>query len=483
VLAVEIHQRSLTSSDISMDLELTGLTTLPDLMRKAPYVLFAGNNTRMRVEWQLILSDTCLFEWGEDTSYSRASLETAEYGDDHQFSRTVAGLTPGQMYYYRVTAGGNQYTGSFRAAPADDAVAVKFFAYGDTRTYPADHDDVAALMVSKYAADPDLQTMTLNVGDLVSDGDIESNWDDQFFDPAYTNIQAVLGNLAYQACIGNHEGSGDLFVKYFPYPYVSDRYWSFDYGPAHFVVVDQYVSYSTGSAQLNWIENDLAATTKPWKFIYLHEPGWGGGSHSNNINVQTYIQPLCEQYGVYMVFAGHNHNYVRAVVNGVQHITTGGGGAPLYAPNLTWPNVVTGTMAHHFCIVDIDRGVLHFSAITKDDVLIDSLTIFLPGAGVPDRGDAPGNTYLDLGTASPNPFYLHTEIELSLSREMDVVVAIYDVDGRVVRNLIDHRIGPGKYLVEWDGMDDVGFAAPPGLYFCRVQSAGEVDVEKLVLLK
>jgi len=483
VLAVEIHQRSLTSSDISLDLELTGLTTLPDLMRKAPYVLYAGNNARMRIEWQLILSDTCLFEWGEDTSYSRASLETTERGDDHQFSRTVAGLTPGEMYYYRVTAGGNQYAGSFRAAPAADAVEVKFFAYGDTRTYPADHDDVAARIVSKYTADPDLQTMIINVGDLIADGDIESHWDDQFFSPAYANIQEVLGNLAYQACMGNHEGSGDLFVKYLPYPFVSDRYWSFDYGPAHFVVVDQYVSYTTGSAQLTWIENDLAASTKPWKFIHLHQPGWGGGSHTNDFNVQNYIQPLCEQYGVYMVFAGHNHNYVRALVNGVHHITTGGGGAPLYAPNLTWPNVVTGTMAHHFCVVEIDRGALHFSAITKDDVLIDSLTIFLPGAGVPDRGDAAGDRLFDLGAASPNPFDLHTEIELSLSRESHVTVAIYDVDGRVVRSLIDHSIGPGKYLVEWDGMDDVGFAVPPGIYFCRVEGARDVDVEKLVLLK
>jgi len=483
VLAVEIHQRSLSSSDVSLDLELKGLTAFPELMRKAPYVIYAGNNTQMQIKWQLILSDTCLFEWGEDTSYSHASLETLEYGSDHQFSRTVAGLTPGEMYYYRVTAGAYEYTGSFRAAPPDDAMQVKFFAYGDTRSYPADHDAVAARIVSKYTADPDLQTMILSVGDLVNDGDIESDWDNQFFSPAYGNIQQMLGNLAYQACIGNHEGSGNLFRKYFPYPFTSDRYWSFDYGPAHFVVVDQYVSYVPGSAELAWIESDLATTTKPWKFIYLHEPGWTGGSHSNNTNVQNYIQPLCEQYGVYMVFGGHNHNYVRALVNGVHHVTTGGGGAPLYAPNLTWPNVVTGAKEHHFCMLEIDGGTLHFSAITEDDSLIDSLTIVLPDAGIPDRGEAAAEGTFDLGAAVPNPFHQRTEIELSFSQESAVRVAIYDVDGRVVRNLIDSRLGPGKYLLEWDGMDDVGFAAPPGIYFCRVYGDRIADVGKLVLLK
>ena len=38
--------------------------------------------------------------------------------------------------------------------------------------------------------------------------------------------------------MGNHEGPATLFVKYFPYPFVGGRYWSFDYGPIHVTVVD-----------------------------------------------------------------------------------------------------------------------------------------------------------------------------------------------------------------------------------------------------
>jgi flagellar hook assembly protein FlgD len=140
-------------------------------------------------------------------------------------------------------------------------------------------------------------------------------------------------------------------------------------------------------------------------------------------------------------------------------------------------------MAHHFCVIEIDGGEMHFSVITAQDSLIDSLTIALPDAGIPGREGAVADRAFDLGAAAPNPFHQYTEIELSLSREAEVTVAIYDVDGRVVRNLIDSRLGPGKYLVEWDGMDDVGFAAPPGIYFCRVEGDRNVDVGKLVLLK
>ena len=127
-------------------------------------------------------------------------------------------------------------------------------------------------------------------------------------------------------------------------PFSADRYWSFDYGPAHFVMLDQYVDYAVGSPQYTWLVNDLAASTKIWKFIVMHEQGWStGGGHENNTTVQTIIQPLAELYGVSIVFGGHNRYYARAVVNGVQHLTVGGGGAPLYTPDPGQPFIVTAS--------------------------------------------------------------------------------------------------------------------------------------------
>jgi len=372
VLAVEVHQRSGTSSDISFDLELIGTKSVT---RKAPYLIYNGDNTQMQVLWQLILTDTCAIEWGADTLYSMGSEQTYEYGGDHQHSYTIADLTPGSKYYYRVTVNEDNYPGSFHAAPATNATAVPFLAYGDTRTYPADHDDVAAAVVATYEADEDFQSFILCAGDLVNNGNAESDWDGQFFDPSYANIQELLATLPYQACMGNHEGTGVLFTKYFPYPFVAGRYWSFDWGPAHFVCVDQYTSYGSGSAQLTWIENELATTTKPWKFVYLHEPGWSAGGHGNETPVQDYIQPLCEQYGVSIVFGGHNHYYARAVVNGIQHVTTGGGGAPLRTPDSGYPNIVVATKVHHFCTVELDGDVLEFKAVTSAGAVIDSFTI------------------------------------------------------------------------------------------------------------
>ena len=258
---------------------------LADLFRKEPYLIFSGDPTRMTVLWQLTATDTSLVQWGVDSSYATGGVLTTEYGTDHQHWWTLEDLTPGQHYLYRVVVQGVSHPGSFNAAPPPTASRLDFLAYGDTRSYPADHDQVAASMMATWNAAPTFQSFALVVGDLVDNGANELDWTNQFFSPAYRHIRDFMAQVPYQSCMGNHEGNGILFVKYFPYPFVNTRYWSFDYGPLHVAVVDQYTTYTSGSAQYNWLASDLAASPKPWKFIALHEPGWSaGGGHDKFVS-------------------------------------------------------------------------------------------------------------------------------------------------------------------------------------------------------
>ena len=360
-------------------------------LKKGSYLLWPGTNTEMMVLWQLDSTMTCTLEWGQDTNYSTGSVQTSEHGTDHQHEYTISGLSPGTKYYYRVTAGAEQPTGSFWSAPPADATKIKFLAYGDTRTNPDKHDLVCEEMVDTFQADPNYQTFTLLTGDWVAVGERESDWTNQFFDPSYVNTHYMQANLPINGCIGNHEwDSGSipptLFDKYWPYPYVSGFYWSFDYGPVHVAVVDQYdEAYGAGSDQLTWLENDLAATTKEWKFIMLHEPGYSaGGGHDDEIDVQTYIQPLCETYGVDIVFAGHNHYYARCDANGIKHITTGGGGVSLDSADPHYSIYVeTTTSAWHFCTIEIDGTTLNFEAREPNGSLVDSFSLYVEGTEPP----------------------------------------------------------------------------------------------------
>lgn len=141
-------------------------------------------------------------------------------------------------------------------------------------------------------------------------------------------------------------------------------------------MLDAYTAYTTESAQYSWFKADLAASTKTWKIVMIHEPGWSAnGGHLNNTTVQTAIQPLLVQYGVAMLLAGHNHYYARANVNGVVHLTVGGGGAPLYTPATGQPNIVTATKACSFGEFTISGNTLTAKIVNNSGATIDTFTI------------------------------------------------------------------------------------------------------------
>ncbi|MEE9366236.1 MAG: metallophosphoesterase, partial [Dehalococcoidales bacterium] len=375
VLAVEIHQYNGTSDDISFDLSLR---QVPVDVRKGPYLIYPGNNTEMMVLWQLEAPVSLPLKWGQDTNYSEGS-ETPEVYGDTQYRHTITGLTPGVKYYYEVQRAGS---GSFFAAPPDDTANVKFLAFGDTRTNPGIHNTVNGAMINVYTSDPAYQTFTMLTGDWVNNGDSESDWTGQFFDRSLSSVMAMHANLPANGCIGNHEQSGGLYDKYWPYPYESGgRWWSFDYGPAHVAVVVLTSEYgggaSLGEAQKAWLEADLAASTKEWKFLQFHAPIYSaGGNHPNSTTEQAYIQNLCINYNVDMVFCGHNHYYAHCDVDDVKHITTGGGGAPLNNPNSSYhESIVAVSRTNHFCKIDIHGLLLDFEAVTSAGAVIDSFTL------------------------------------------------------------------------------------------------------------
>ncbi len=345
---------------------------------KSPYLLYTGKNTEMLIIWQTANSNSCRVDWGTDESYSIGTQTTSEFGTDHQHKLILTGLTPGTKYFYKVTINNTELkTGNFMSGVADNETAISFYAYGDTRTYPEDHDVVAKKILDEIALHPESQSIMMFSGDFVQYGNTEESWTNEFFDPQYTNIQTLISRIPYLTTMGNHEGQGLLFGKYYPYPqFASGRYYySFDFGPVHFTILDQYIPYTPGSDQYTWLENDLAKSTKQWKIIMDHEPGWSAyplsGGHSNNITVQNFIHPLCLKYGVQFVVSGHNHYYSRANVNNVMHITSGGGGAPLYPPEAR-ENIVKMDKSYHFCKIDIDKNNLKFTAERSDGTIIES---------------------------------------------------------------------------------------------------------------
>jgi len=347
------------------------------VLKKGPTLIYTGTNTMMRVVWQWSANVAFQIQWGTSTSYaSGAAAVSASDTTNHMYRYDIAGLTPGTKYYYRILTGSQCASSSFYAAPATSATSLKFFSYGDTRTNGSAHNGLAGQIDSIFAADPAFQTLNLNVGDWVS-SDSESAWTGEWFASGYTNIRKQDASIADIGVRGNHEGAATYWKRYWPEPFQSGGlYWSFDYGPMHVTMLDQYTSYSAGSTQYNWLKADLANSTKKWKMVVLHEPGWSsGGGHGNNTTVQNDLQPLFVQYGVAIVFGGHNHYYARASVNGVTHLTVGGGGAPLYTPASGYPNIVKTYKGYSFGEFTISGNTLTAKILSSSGAIVDSFTI------------------------------------------------------------------------------------------------------------
>ena len=347
------------------------------VLTKGPTLIYTGTNTKMRVFWQWSSNVAFQMQWGTDTSYTQGNVAVNPTDTtNHLYTYDISGLTPGAKYFYRVVTGSQCSSATFYAAPASTASTVKFISYGDTRTNGSIHNGLAGQVVSLFQSDPAFQTFNINVGDWVS-ADSESAWTSEWFASAYTNLRKQDANIADIGVRGNHEGAATFWKRYWPEPFQSaGLYWSFDYGPMHIAMLDAYTSYSAGSAQYNWLKADLAASTKTWKFVVIHEPGWSaGGGHANNTTVQNDLQPLFVQYGVSILFSGHNHYYARASVNGVTHLTLGGGGAPQYTPASGQPNIVVTSKSYSFGEFTISGNTLTAKIVNNSGATVDTFTI------------------------------------------------------------------------------------------------------------
>jgi len=86
-----------------------------------------------------------------------------------------------------------------------------------------------------------------------------------------------------------------------------------------------------------------------------------------------------------------------------------------------------------------------------------------------------------LASHGPNPANPSTVIRYYLPEDDRVQVTIYDVNGRIVRTLVDARQAAGPRAAAWDAQDDDGRPVSSGIYFYRVATPVAERVQKIVV--
>jgi uncharacterized protein YndB with AHSA1/START domain len=90
---------------------------------------------------------------------------------------------------------------------------------------------------------------------------------------------------------------------------------------------------------------------------------------------------------------------------------------------------------------------------------------------------------LSLSQNFPNPFNPVTTISYYLPEDSPVTLAVYDVSGRRVVELIGKAEKKGRHSVAWNGKDGMGESVASGIYFCKLRAGDATETRKIVLVR
>jgi acid phosphatase type 7 len=310
-------------------------------LRRAPYVQRVDTGSAL-VAFRLDTPcDQATVRFGPPGSTQAQSARSSDTGTRHAVR--LSGLQPSTEYSYQVDAcGATDGPHRFVTASPAGSERVHFVAMGDSGTGGTSQKAVGEAML---ASRPEL---FLALGDNAYESGTETEWETHFFQP----LARLLSDVPVYAVLGNHEyetaqAQPALDNLYQPdnNPAGTERYYSFDWGPVHFVALDSMcllgftqASSCTAAVQLQWLEQDLAATRQPWKVVSFHHPPYSSGEHGSTTQLHKSLTPLLERFGVDLVLTGHDHEYERSYslksgerVNpgqsGITYVVVGSGGA------------------------------------------------------------------------------------------------------------------------------------------------------------
>jgi hypothetical protein len=147
-----------------------------------------------------------------------------------------------------------------------------------------------------------------------------------------------------------------------------------------------------------------------------------------------------------------------------------------------------------FDATDLEDGdyLANLVVMSSDPVtpeVIVPVILHVTGAGYVMPVDSAVGTDLGLPTvhalhaSAPNPFRGRSTIRFDLPRQSAVDLRVFDVSGRLVRVLVNESLPRGPHAARWDGFDQSGSRAAPGVYFYRMVADEFSSVRKLVVVR
>lgn len=240
----------------------------------------------------------------------------------------LTGLTPATSYEGTIAMADETVTlpivTAARELSAFEALLIDDSQCGET------YEPFAELLAKALARHPQAAFLA-DIGDLTDNG--QSDWHWQSFFAALLADRAKA--MPFAPVMGNHECYGldwkfalpRRYLASFAVPGNGSRnfpgyYYSFDYGPAHFIVLNTQITELDDlkprllQEEMLWLKHDAASTQKPWKIVLMHkdviaydeyQPDTG---HAGGISdVGHDFMKAFDALGIDLVLTGHMHTY------------------------------------------------------------------------------------------------------------------------------------------------------------------------------
>ncbi len=319
-----------------------------------------------------------------------------------QYTAQIENLSPATEYQFKIVDGENfSKTFTFKTSYDKNFKAIIF---SDSQS--ADYKTWGEVARAAFQKNPDAEFF-VDLGDIVDNGEDRLQWQSWF-----TEIETPLKKLAFVPVLGNHECYNRDWKVRFPAAYInyfavpdngtkdfSRRFYSFDYGAAHFVILDsqwdelEQFAPNLIETQKKWLREDVAKTSKKWKIALIHKDVLqyrinGRPERAEGFSdVGVEFMPEFENLGFDVVFSAHLHTYrnrgrLKNFVDddgGTLYILTGLSGDVRY-PNL-WINhaldkvIAPQPETDNFLTLEVDEKILSVKCFLPSGELIDEISL------------------------------------------------------------------------------------------------------------
>ena len=302
-------------------------------------IVAQDNSTSRTIMWQSDNSEAdAVIEYrleGAEKSRTIGATDKA-FTDDgsttYIHEATLTGLTPNTKYEYRVGYGTDRRSDWYRLETAGASV-YDVLIYPDSQS--GDYSQWEEIVKSSALRNP-RTALYISMGDLVDNGEHAYQWRTWL-----NSIKPLSANVPLATTLGNHEmytldwkmREPYAYLNYFAVPpngneTFNRRYYSYDFGDVHYVVLDTMLYESNHEdnhdthhpdlydVQVQWLRQDLMANTKKWTVVLMHRDPFQyafdrpGANRAIGFDDEGVLfMPIFDEFNVDLVLSAHLHSY------------------------------------------------------------------------------------------------------------------------------------------------------------------------------